>query len=416
MLGLGAAPLVVLGLLGGGVKEEVSALLPGHHHHRHHPQHQDRVHQHQRGRGVDADSPSDGEKAQQLESSSEAETCNDVTGWHNGFGVGCAGYAVKGYCTGTGVAPEHLWLSGNNFNHPETNCCACGKGTADNVNRRNASVAKDASEDSAIAEKSRRERHAERRELARERRAAKRKAKDSSADAEVDGDGEAESGKDADDVRAVTDGDKASAEGASPSGEASGGKEAATQVGEGRADKKGRAVQNKPPPTGAGAIARGENSTDPGRGSEKRAGSADLKTRAKNSVGEGKETGDDGEASAAERKLEATVAEAEASVAHAKATIARKERQVKKHEKRAGEGEDEADLKGEEDGGLSEVGDEKARDTADEKTDKGRRPRGGRHGGRHEAGGKAHHVPSSPEVTADDTGHLDTPDAGKPRV
>lgn len=326
--------------------------------------------------------------------------------------MSCAGYADKGYCTGTGVAPEHVWLSGNKFNHPETNCCACGKGTADYVNRRNSSVAKDASEDSAVPEKSRRERHAERRELARERRQAKRKAKESNAEAGMDGDREGESDKDAEDVRAVADGDEASAEGASPGGETSGGKEPATQVGEGRVEKNGRAAQDKPQPAGPGAVAHGKNITDPG----KRAGNSELKTGAKNSVGDRTENGGDGEASAADRRLEATVAEAEARVAHAKATIARKERQAKKHEKRVGEGEDEADLKEEDEGGLSEVDDVKATATADDKTVKGRRPRGGRHGGRHEAGGKADHVPPSREVKADDAGALDARDASKPRA
>merc|ERR1719356_1788511 len=72
-----------------------------------------------------------------------AEACEDVAGWHNGYsgcknqvppltwfwctneGWTCAGYVHMDFCPS---GKPHSWASGSNFNYPEKNCCACGGG------------------------------------------------------------------------------------------------------------------------------------------------------------------------------------------------------------------------------------------------------------------------------------------------
>ncbi len=64
------------------------------------------------------------------------DMCTDTPGWQNPFGMDCAGMAVAGHCLCTsgfrpgdcGFKVGHEWAGGAKFQHPELNCCLCGKG------------------------------------------------------------------------------------------------------------------------------------------------------------------------------------------------------------------------------------------------------------------------------------------------
>eukprot|EP00933_Yihiella_yeosuensis_P038393 TRINITY_DN3232_c2_g1_i1.p1 TRINITY_DN3232_c2_g1~~TRINITY_DN3232_c2_g1_i1.p1 ORF type:complete len:317 (+),score=64.04 TRINITY_DN3232_c2_g1_i1:73-1023(+) len=78
--------------------------------------------------------------------------CRDTSLWTNGYtkckkfgfkaeqgctpgGVNCEGYVAQGFCKDGAVVKGKEWTLGGRFNHPELNCCACGKhadGTLDN--------------------------------------------------------------------------------------------------------------------------------------------------------------------------------------------------------------------------------------------------------------------------------------------
>lgn len=45
--------------------------------------------------------------------------------WPNKYGTTCAGYAKEGNCAGGHVMPGKEWAMGEEYNHPEQNCCAC---------------------------------------------------------------------------------------------------------------------------------------------------------------------------------------------------------------------------------------------------------------------------------------------------
>ena len=66
--------------------------------------------------------------ANSLISGVQAPSCIDTSLWDNHSGRGCADYSREGWCR-NGKLTLH-WTGGAQFNHPENNCCACGKGTA----------------------------------------------------------------------------------------------------------------------------------------------------------------------------------------------------------------------------------------------------------------------------------------------
>jgi len=55
-------------------------------------------------------------------------TCTDTPGWKNYHNVGCDVYKQKGWCKHGKVKKD--WTIGAKYQHPEKNCCVCGKGTA----------------------------------------------------------------------------------------------------------------------------------------------------------------------------------------------------------------------------------------------------------------------------------------------
>merc|ERR1719456_1917522 len=55
--------------------------------------------------------------------------CTDTEGWTNNFNTLCQGYVDQGWCMNGAVAEDMLWTSGQEYNYPELNCCACGGGT-----------------------------------------------------------------------------------------------------------------------------------------------------------------------------------------------------------------------------------------------------------------------------------------------
>ena len=55
--------------------------------------------------------------------------CTNTHDWKNRFGATCAEYEQK-HCSDGAFVQGHEWTGGSNFNSPEENCCACGKGIA----------------------------------------------------------------------------------------------------------------------------------------------------------------------------------------------------------------------------------------------------------------------------------------------
>jgi hypothetical protein len=72
------------------------------------------------------------------------EVCVDSVHWTNGYvdcgktglnesdgcttgGLTCEGYVKQGFCQNQAVVDGKEWTVGGSFNHPELNCCACGK-------------------------------------------------------------------------------------------------------------------------------------------------------------------------------------------------------------------------------------------------------------------------------------------------
>mmetsp|Transcript_80867 Transcript_80867/g.142640 ORF Transcript_80867/g.142640 Transcript_80867/m.142640 type:complete len:316 (-) Transcript_80867:246-1193(-) len=79
-----------------------------------------------------------------------AMTCFDTPAWTNGYikcanygfteeqgctygGVTCAGYVNQSFCADGKVLEGKEWTLGGRYNHPELNCCACGKSVEGNV-------------------------------------------------------------------------------------------------------------------------------------------------------------------------------------------------------------------------------------------------------------------------------------------
>jgi hypothetical protein len=64
-------------------------------------------------------------------------TCVDAADWQNGHGESCKDYAHK-WCENGVARPGMSWTLGSVFNHPEINCCVCGKGSNEHApgNRR----------------------------------------------------------------------------------------------------------------------------------------------------------------------------------------------------------------------------------------------------------------------------------------
>lgn len=76
--------------------------------------------------------------------------CFDAPAWTNGYikcskygfseeegctagGVTCAGYVNQSFCADGKVLEGKEWTMGGRFNHPELNCCACGKSASGNI-------------------------------------------------------------------------------------------------------------------------------------------------------------------------------------------------------------------------------------------------------------------------------------------
>jgi acetyl esterase/lipase len=63
--------------------------------------------------------------------SGAASACADTPDWTNVAGrsdtPGCLVYVAEGWCKDGAIAGEHAWTGGGYWNHPEDNCCACGK-------------------------------------------------------------------------------------------------------------------------------------------------------------------------------------------------------------------------------------------------------------------------------------------------
>ena len=55
------------------------------------------------------------------------EPCENTPGWNNGHGWDCNAYISQGWCCGDGACPEQEWTLGAQYNHPEQNCCSCGR-------------------------------------------------------------------------------------------------------------------------------------------------------------------------------------------------------------------------------------------------------------------------------------------------
>ena len=62
---------------------------------------------------------------------------SDTPDWYNGCscanggqGLTCEEYVSKGWCADGAVVSGQEWALGAQFNYPEQNCVACGKGKA----------------------------------------------------------------------------------------------------------------------------------------------------------------------------------------------------------------------------------------------------------------------------------------------
>ena len=55
-------------------------------------------------------------------------SCEDDALWKNPYGHDCAGYVEKGWCADGEAMPGQQWTLGAVYNHPEDHCCQCGKG------------------------------------------------------------------------------------------------------------------------------------------------------------------------------------------------------------------------------------------------------------------------------------------------
>ena len=67
-----------------------------------------------------------------IESEEEEDTCQDTAGWTNGKDwavTTCQNYADEGCCADGKVVGKCAVWKGLDFNYPENNCCACGKGS-----------------------------------------------------------------------------------------------------------------------------------------------------------------------------------------------------------------------------------------------------------------------------------------------
>ena len=52
--------------------------------------------------------------------------CTDTPSWNNGNGYGCKLYGEQ-WCQNRKARPGQGHKLGKKFNHPEKNCCVCGK-------------------------------------------------------------------------------------------------------------------------------------------------------------------------------------------------------------------------------------------------------------------------------------------------
>ena len=58
-----------------------------------------------------------------------ADGCADTPAWDNHSGKKCIDYVTERWCGGGRPSPGFEWTFGPQFNHPDQNCCACGKPT-----------------------------------------------------------------------------------------------------------------------------------------------------------------------------------------------------------------------------------------------------------------------------------------------
>lgn len=75
------------------------------------------------------------------------KVCEDTAQWANGYikcntlgltrddgctfgGMSCDGYVKQGFCASGQAVKGKEWATGGAYNHPELNCCACGKASA----------------------------------------------------------------------------------------------------------------------------------------------------------------------------------------------------------------------------------------------------------------------------------------------
>lgn len=57
-------------------------------------------------------------------------TCEDTLGWNNGNSYTCSDYASRNWCSNEAPTPGQEWTTGQSYNHPENNCCVCGKSSS----------------------------------------------------------------------------------------------------------------------------------------------------------------------------------------------------------------------------------------------------------------------------------------------
>ena len=58
---------------------------------------------------------------------SRRAVCTDTMGWRDKDELGCYFYQIKKICISNGFGQSLRFYSGNTYNFPELNCCACGK-------------------------------------------------------------------------------------------------------------------------------------------------------------------------------------------------------------------------------------------------------------------------------------------------
>jgi hypothetical protein len=56
------------------------------------------------------------------------DLCVDTPGWDNGSDQGCSSYVGSGWCANGAAKAGKEWTVTPDFNNPDQNCCACGKG------------------------------------------------------------------------------------------------------------------------------------------------------------------------------------------------------------------------------------------------------------------------------------------------